>query len=91
VSAGFAARCPWWSYQVARIRLIVGLITPHRIYLTIMKPVKEAKARSRAVVPLQKKKKKKKKKKYLKQITMKTYQQAYKENQSSEDMRAANS
>jgi hypothetical protein len=49
VSAGFANRCPWWSYQVARIRLIVGLITPHRIYLTIMKPVREAKARSRAM------------------------------------------
>jgi hypothetical protein len=34
VSAGFANRCPWWSYQVARTRLIVGLITPHRIYLS---------------------------------------------------------
>jgi hypothetical protein len=41
------------------MRLIVGLITPHRIYLTIMKPVWEAKARSRAVVSLKKKKKKK--------------------------------
>jgi hypothetical protein len=58
MSAGFANRCPWWSYQVARTRLIVGLITPHLIYLTIMKPVREAKARSRAVVPLKKKKKK---------------------------------
>jgi hypothetical protein len=28
----------------------VGLITPHRIYLTIMKPVREAKARSRAML-----------------------------------------
>jgi hypothetical protein len=37
---------------VARIRLIVGLITPHRIYLTIMKPVRKTKARFRAVVPL---------------------------------------
>jgi hypothetical protein len=35
---------------VARTRLIVGLITPHRIYLIIMKPVREAKARSRAVL-----------------------------------------
>jgi hypothetical protein len=35
---------------VARTRLIVGLITPHRIYLTIMKPVREAKARSRAML-----------------------------------------
>jgi hypothetical protein len=43
-------RCPWWSYQVARTRLIVGLITPHGIYLTIMKPVREAKARSRAML-----------------------------------------
>jgi hypothetical protein len=42
------------SGEVARTRLIVGLITPHRIYLTIMKPVREAKARSRAVVPLKK-------------------------------------
>jgi hypothetical protein len=50
VSAGFADRCPWWSYQVARTRLIVGLITPHRIYLTIMKPVREAKARSRSML-----------------------------------------
>jgi hypothetical protein len=56
VSAGFAYRCPWWSYQVARTRLIVGLITPQRIYLTIMNPVRETKARSRAVVPLKKKK-----------------------------------
>jgi hypothetical protein len=39
--------------------MIVGLITPHRIYLPIMKHVREAKARSRAVVPLKKKKKKK--------------------------------
>jgi hypothetical protein len=29
---------------VARTRLIVGLITPHRIYLPITKPVREAKA-----------------------------------------------
>jgi hypothetical protein len=50
VSAGFANRCPWWSYQVARTRLIVGLITPYCIYLTIMKPVREAKARSRAML-----------------------------------------
>jgi hypothetical protein len=50
VSAGFANRCPWWSYQVARTRLIVGLITPHRIYLTIIKPVSEAVARSRAML-----------------------------------------
>jgi hypothetical protein len=42
---------------VARTRLIVGLITPHRIYLSIMKPVREAKAQSRAVVSLKKKKK----------------------------------
>jgi hypothetical protein len=35
---------------VARIRLIVRLITPRRIYLTIMKPVREAKARSRAML-----------------------------------------
>jgi hypothetical protein len=42
---------------VARTRLIVGLITPHHIYLTIMKPIREAKARFRAVVPLKKKKK----------------------------------
>jgi hypothetical protein len=40
---------------VARNRLIVGLITPHRKNLTIMKPVREAKARSRAAVPLKKK------------------------------------
>jgi hypothetical protein len=33
-------------------RLIVGLITPHCTYLTIMKPVREAKARLRAVVSL---------------------------------------
>jgi hypothetical protein len=46
---------------VARTRLIVGLITPHRIFPTIKKAVREAKARSRAVVPLKKKKKKKKK------------------------------
>jgi hypothetical protein len=32
------------------------LITPHRIYLTVMKPIREAKARSRAAVPLKKKK-----------------------------------
>jgi hypothetical protein len=32
--------------------LIVGLITQHHTYLTIMKPVREAKARCRAVVPL---------------------------------------
>jgi hypothetical protein len=53
-AAGFANRCPWWSRQVARTRLIMGLITSHCIYVTIMKPVKEAKARSRAVVPLKK-------------------------------------
>jgi hypothetical protein len=35
---------------VARNRLIVGLITPHLIYLTIMKPEREAKARSRAML-----------------------------------------
>jgi hypothetical protein len=35
---------------VARTRLIVGLITPDRIYLSIMKPVREAKARSRAML-----------------------------------------
>jgi hypothetical protein len=35
---------------VARIRLIVRLITPHRIYPTIKKPVREAKARSRAML-----------------------------------------
>jgi hypothetical protein len=45
---------PGGHIRVARTRLIVGLITPHRIYLTIMKPVKEAKAQSRAVVPLKK-------------------------------------
>jgi hypothetical protein len=50
VSAGFANRCPGWSYQVARTRLIVGLITPHRIYLNNRKPVREAKARSRAIL-----------------------------------------
>jgi hypothetical protein len=38
--------------RVPRTRLIVGLITPHLTYLTIMKPVREAKARCRAVVPL---------------------------------------
>jgi hypothetical protein len=30
--------------------VIVGLITPHLIYLTIMKSVREAKARSRAML-----------------------------------------
>jgi hypothetical protein len=35
---------------VARSRLIVGLITPHRIYLIIMRPVREAKARPRAML-----------------------------------------
>jgi hypothetical protein len=49
---------PGGRIRVARIRLIVGLITPYRIYLTIMKPIREAKARSRALVPLKKKKKK---------------------------------
>jgi hypothetical protein len=28
----------------------VGLITPHHVYLTIMKPAREAKARSRAML-----------------------------------------
>jgi hypothetical protein len=50
VSAGFANRCPWWSYQVARTKLIVELITPSRMYLTIRKPIREAKARSRAML-----------------------------------------
>jgi hypothetical protein len=62
-STCFATRCllalltdvPGGCIRVARTRLIVGLITPHRTYLTIMKPVREAKARSRAVVPLKKK------------------------------------
>jgi hypothetical protein len=35
---------------VARTRLIVGLITPHRIFPTIRKPVREAKGRSRAIL-----------------------------------------
>jgi hypothetical protein len=35
---------------VATTRLIVGLITPHRIHQTTMKPVSEAKARSRAML-----------------------------------------
>jgi hypothetical protein len=58
----FATRCllalltdvPGCRIRVARTRLIVGLITPHRSYLTIIKPVREAKVRSRAVVPLEK-------------------------------------
>jgi hypothetical protein len=56
----FATRCllalltdvPGGRIKVTRIRLIVGLIIPHRTYLTLMKPVREAKARFRAVVPL---------------------------------------
>jgi hypothetical protein len=35
---------------MARTRLIAGLITTHRKNLTIMKPVREAKARSRAML-----------------------------------------
>jgi hypothetical protein len=56
----FATRCllalltdvPGGRIKVTGTRLIVGLITPHRTYLTIMKPVREVKARFRAVVPL---------------------------------------
>jgi hypothetical protein len=36
------------------------MIIPHCIYLTIMKPVREAKAQSRTVVPPKKKKKEEK-------------------------------
>jgi hypothetical protein len=56
----FTTRCllalladvPGGRIKVTRTNLIVGLITPHCTYLTIMKPVREAKARFRAVVPL---------------------------------------
>jgi hypothetical protein len=56
----FATRClpalltdvPGGRIEVTRTMLIVGLITPHRTYLTIKKPVREAKARFRTVVPL---------------------------------------
>jgi hypothetical protein len=37
---------------MTRIRLIVGLITHIVIYLTVTKPVREAKARLWAVAPL---------------------------------------
>jgi hypothetical protein len=59
VSAGFVTDVPGGHIRVARTRLILGLITPYCIYITIMKLVKESKARSRAAVPLKKKKKKK--------------------------------
>jgi hypothetical protein len=51
VYGGFTTRCLWWLNQDDWNRLIVGLITHIVIYLTVMKPVREAKARLWAVAP----------------------------------------
>jgi hypothetical protein len=37
MSAGFANRCRGGRIRMTRIRLIMGLITPHRAYLTSTK------------------------------------------------------